>query len=256
MNDSNNFQYWVYMLAPPRYKVFSSYIIGWLTSLAWIATVAIETIFAGTILQGLLILDYPDYDAKQWQGTLFAWLVIAVAIFINVVVPDALPKFEIFIIVFHVCGFIAIIAVLWHYSPHGSAHFVFATSLNEGGWPTQGLSYCVGFLGNVATFVGADASVHMAEEVENSALNIPRAICFSMIMNGIVGFTMMLTILFCLGDVKSVLGTDTGYPFIQIFYSELPYFLHLACTSLHKELSNSIPAYYHPSPPAIILTFY
>jgi hypothetical protein len=77
-----------------------------------------------------------------------------------------------------------------------------------------------------------------------------------MIMNGIVGFTMMLTILFCLGDVESVLGTDTGYPFIQIFYSELPYFLHLACTSLHKELSNSIPAYYHPSPPAIILTFY
>jgi hypothetical protein len=50
------------------------------------------------------------------------------------------------------------------YSPHGSAASVFATSLNEGGWPTQGLSYCVGFLGNVATFVGADASVHMAEE--------------------------------------------------------------------------------------------
>jgi hypothetical protein len=47
------------MLAPPRYKKFSSYIIGWLTSLAWIATVATESIFAGTIIQGLLILDYP-----------------------------------------------------------------------------------------------------------------------------------------------------------------------------------------------------
>jgi amino acid transporter len=30
---------------------------------------------------------------------------------------------------------------------------------------------------------------------------------------------MMLTILFCLGDVKSVLGTATGFPFIQIFYN-------------------------------------
>lgn len=38
--------YWVYMLAPERYKVFSSYIVGWLTSLAWVATVATETIFA------------------------------------------------------------------------------------------------------------------------------------------------------------------------------------------------------------------
>lgn len=145
--------YWVYMLAPQKYKVFSSYIVGWLTSLAWIATVATETIFAGTILQGLVILDYPDYVAERWHGTLLAWMVIAVAIFINVVIPGMLPKFEIFIIVFHIAGFITVIALLWAYAPHNSAHFVFTTSLNEGGWPTQGLSYCVGFLGNVATFV-------------------------------------------------------------------------------------------------------
>ena len=213
--------YWVYMLAPAKYKVFSSYIVGWLTSLAWIATVATETIFAGTILQGLVILDYPDYDPKQWHGTLLAWLVIAVAIFINVIIPDMLPKFEIMIIVLHVAGFITILSLLWVYTPHiNTAHFVFTTSLNRGGWPTQGLSYCVGFLGNVATFVGADASVHMAEEVSNAALTIPRAICGSMIFNGLVGFAMMITALFCLGDLESVLGTATGYPFIQIFYSK------------------------------------
>ncbi|EXJ69030.1 uncharacterized protein A1O5_07965 [Cladophialophora psammophila CBS 110553] len=213
--------YWVYMLAPPRWKVFSSYIIGWLTSLAWIATVATETIFAGTMLQGIIILDYKDYDAQRWHGTLLAWLVIAVAIFINVVIPGALPKFEIFIIVFHIAGFVTILGLLWAYAPHNSAHFVFATALNEGGWPTQGLSYCVGFLGNVATFVGADASVHMAEEVEHAAVNIPRAIIASMCINGLVGFVMMLTVLFCLGDVESVLGTATGYPFIQIFYNSV-----------------------------------
>ncbi|PMD29417.1 amino acid transporter [Hyaloscypha variabilis F] len=213
--------YWVYMLAPARYKKFSSYIIGWLTSLAWIATVATESIFAGLIIQGLIILDYPDYEPKQWQGTLLAWLVIALAVFINVVIPGLLPKFEIFILVFHCAGFIAIMAVLWVYSPHGSAASVFATSLNEGGWPTQGLSYCVGFLGNVATFVGADASVHMAEEISNAAINIPRAICGSMIFNGLIGFAMMLTVLFCIGDLETVLTSKTGYPFIQIFYDSV-----------------------------------
>ncbi|KAK5231297.1 hypothetical protein LTR72_000478 [Exophiala xenobiotica] len=214
--------YWVYMLAPERYKVFCSYIVGWLTSLAWVATVATETIFAGTMLQGLIILDNENsYIPKQWHGTLLAWLVIVVAIFINVVVPGALPRFEIFIIVFHIAGFIAILSVLWVYSPHNSAHFVFTTALNEGGWPTQGLSICVGFLGNVATFVGADASVHMAEEVSNAPWNIPRAIIGAMLINGAVGFTMMLTILFCLGDVDSVLETATGYPFIQIFYNSV-----------------------------------
>lgn len=211
--------YWVYMLAPPKWKVFSSYIIGWLTSMAWIATVATECIFAGTMIQGLIILDNPDYDGKQWQGTLLAWLVIVVAVFVNGVIPGMLPKFEIFIIVFHIAGFIAIVATLWHFAPHSSAEFVFTTAFNEGGWSTQGLSYCVGFLGNVATFVGADASVHLAEEVANAARTIPRAIVTSMCLNGLVGFIMMLTLLFCLGDVDSVLETETGFPFFQIFYN-------------------------------------
>jgi amino acid transporter len=45
----------------------------------------------------------------------------------------------------------------------------------------------------VATFVGADASVHLAEEVSNAAKNIPRAICASMLINGMVGFVMLVT---------------------------------------------------------------
>lgn len=213
--------YWVYMLAPQRYKKASSYIIGWLTSLAWIATVATESLFAGTIIQGLLILRYPGYDAKMWQGTLLTWAVIAVNVFINVVTPGMLPKIELMMMVLHLGGFIGIMVTLLTTSQIGSASSVFKTVFNEGGWPTQGLSYCVGFMGNVATFVGADASVHMAEEVSNASLNIPRAICIGMIVNGLVGFAMMLTVLFCLGDAESVLETTTGFPFIQIFYNSV-----------------------------------
>jgi choline transport protein len=141
--------FWVYLLSPPKWKVFSSYTVGWLTSLAWVATVATECLFAGTILQGLLILDYDDYDAKLWQGTLLSWLVVTVCVFVNSVVPGMLPKFEIFIIVFHLAGFVAIVAVMWKFAPHGNAKFVFLTAYNNGGWSSQGLSYCVGFLGNV-----------------------------------------------------------------------------------------------------------
>ncbi|KAK6438143.1 hypothetical protein LTR95_005657 [Oleoguttula sp. CCFEE 5521] len=210
--------YWVYMLAPAKYKTIGSYVIGWLTSLAWIATVATETLFAGTIIQGIMVLDYPGYDNKAWEGTLLTWAVIAGCIFVNVIIPAWLPRFEVFILVFHIAGFIAILVTLLVMTPElGTNASVWQTSLNEGGWPTQGLSYCVGFLGNVATFVGADASVHLAEEVSNAALNIPRAILGAMLINGAVGFAMMVTILYCVGDVKSVLETATGFPFIQVF---------------------------------------
>ena len=42
-----------------------------------------------------------------------------------------------------------------------------------------------------------------------------------MIMNGLIGFAMMLTVLFCLGDVDTVLKTKTGFPFIQVFYDSV-----------------------------------
>jgi choline transport protein len=224
--------YWVYILASERWRAFASYIIGWLTSLAWVATVAIESIFAGTMLQGIVILDHPNYNAQHYHGTLITLAVVLVSFVINTVIPGTLPKFEIFIICFHIAGFIAIVAVLWQFSPHNSVSFVFTSSLNEGGWSSQGLSYCVGFLGNVATFVGADASVHLAEEVSHAAVTIPRVITISMLLNGIVGFTMMLTLLFCLGDVNSVLNTPTAFPFIQIFQSKcfLPFVIVILCS--------------------------
>lgn len=210
--------YWVYMLAPMRWKKVSSYLIGWLTSLAWVATIATETIFLGTMIEGLITLNNPAFVQQRWQNTLLAWASVAGTFFINVVLPNILPRFEIAILVLHLAGFVGIMVTLLALSPKKSADFVFHTSLNEGGWPTQGLSYCVGFIGNIATFVGADASVHMAEEVANAATVIPQAIITGMTLNSLLGLAMMLTVLFCLGDVDSVLGSKTGFAFIQIFY--------------------------------------
>ncbi|CAF9941995.1 hypothetical protein IMSHALPRED_003142 [Imshaugia aleurites] len=211
--------FWVSMLAPVKYRRFASYITGWLTSIAWIAVLATGSVFVGTIWQGLIILDNDSYQPQKWQGTLLCWAVLAVAVFINTVVSGLLPMIEGIILVLHVLGFVAVIVPLVYLSPHGSAASVFKTVLNEGGWPTQGMSYCVGFIGNVATFVGADAAVHMSEEIENAALNVPRAILTTMILNGATGFAMVLAVLFCLGDVNSVLMSPTGFPFIQVFYN-------------------------------------
>jgi choline transport protein len=42
-----------------------------------------------------------------------------------------------------------------------------------------------------------------------------------MTFNGILGFIMMITVLFCIGDLQTVLETDTGFPFIQVFYDSV-----------------------------------
>lgn len=41
----------------------------------------------------------------------------------------------------------------------------------------------------------------------------------SLFLNGALGFVMLVTYLFCVGDLNEVLKTETGYPFIQVFYN-------------------------------------
>lgn len=41
----------------------------------------------------------------------------------------------------------------------------------------------------------------------------------SVAINGALGFTMLVTLCFTLGEVDAILNTQTGFPFIQIFYN-------------------------------------
>lgn len=41
----------------------------------------------------------------------------------------------------------------------------------------------------------------------------------SVTVNAVLGFIMLVTLCFTLGDVDNILASATGYPFIQIFYN-------------------------------------
>ena len=167
------------------------------------------------------MLCNPSHVPKGWQNTLLAWAVLAFAVFINTVASSSLAKFEGLILILHIVGFLAILIPLTYLAPHASPQDVFRTFINAGGWDTQAYSFFVGLVGVVYAFVGADSAVHMAEEIKNAAVVVPRAILISIAMNGALGFSMLIALLFCLGDSSQVptveLQTPLGFPFIQVF---------------------------------------
>jgi choline transport protein len=55
----------------------------------------------------------------------------------------------------------------------------------------------------------------MSEEIHNAAVIVPQAMIFSIALNGILGFGMLLAALFCVGDVETVLTAP--YAFMAIF---------------------------------------
>lgn len=127
---------------------------GWLTVLAWQSIVASGGYLTGTMIQGLLILNRPNYVPQQWHGTLLFWATILVSVFFNTVVSSLLPQIEGLIFALHVLGFLVILIVLTYMAPHGQASEVFTLFLNEGNWPTQGLSFMIGLIGISFSFVG------------------------------------------------------------------------------------------------------
>lgn len=61
----------------------------------------------------------------------------------------------------------------------------------------------------------------MAEEIPNAAINVPRSIIISTLINGSLAFGMLLAIIFCLGDRQAALEAQEtiGFPFIEVFIS-------------------------------------
>lgn len=76
------------------------------------------------------------------------------AVFVNTVISSMLPNIEGMILILHVLGFFAVLIPLVYMALHGSASDVFTLFLNEGGWSSQGLSFFVGPLGSVFSFLG------------------------------------------------------------------------------------------------------
>ncbi|PLB46264.1 amino acid transporter [Aspergillus steynii IBT 23096] len=213
--------HWCAMLAPPSTMKFMSYITGWVTLIGWQAAFASVSYLAGTEVQGAAIFAYSHYQPQAWHGTLLLWAVVVVAMAVNMIPGKFFPRLETGIFFMHIAGFLAIVIALTSMADHKSAHEVFTDFRNGGNLPADGISFFVGMMGCVFGFAGGDAAVHMAEECNNASVAIPRAILLNIAINGTLGFSIMVAVLFCMGDVQQALDSPTGYPFFEIFHQAM-----------------------------------
>lgn len=210
---------WVSEFSPPRTQKQLSYLVGWLCVLGWqVGNTAIGYL-CGTIIQGLVILNNPSYEAKPWHGTLIIFAVLTFCYIFNAFLASKLPLLEGIVVVIHIAGFFAILIVLWVLADTTPASEVFTTFNNGGGWSTQGASCLVGILSPVFSFVGPDAATHMAEELRDASRSLPLAMVWTAIVNGAMGFVMIVTFCMMIGDVETALASPTGYAFIEVFYN-------------------------------------
>jgi amino acid transporter len=125
-----------------------------MSTLSWQAGNASGSYLTGTIIQALLVVNYPSYEAQRWQGTMFVFAMVLVLFVVNIWGAEIWPRIQNGLLILHVLGFLAVIITLWVMAPHQSAKAVFTEFTNSGGWPTIGLSLMVGQITAIYSLLG------------------------------------------------------------------------------------------------------
>ncbi|KAJ4370130.1 hypothetical protein N0V86_008866 [Didymella sp. IMI 355093] len=211
--------HWVSEFAPPQHQQFISYLVGWLCVLGWQTGVASLAFLSGGQIQGLIILNNPNYIPERWHGTLLIIAVATLSIIFNTLLARKLPLIEGTVLVLHVFGFFAVLVTMWVLAPRGPASVVFASFQDNAGWGTIGLSVLLGQLAPIFSLLGSDAATHMSEELQDASYTLPRAMIWTGVVNSALGFIMLSWTDDLFRDVESVIMTPTGQPHIQVLYN-------------------------------------
>ncbi|USW48103.1 Putative amino acid/polyamine transporter I [Septoria linicola] len=209
--------HWVSEFAPEALQKPLSYVVGWCCCLGWIAGVPSCCVQLAGMVQTMVLLIHPDANVSQlWQATLLLYCFLFLAVGFNIFCARQLPLAEGILLFVHVLGFFVFLLIFWIMGEHAPAERVFREFHDGGGWGNTGLSCLVGLATPVWCFIGPDAGAHMSEELKDASLQLPRAMMWATVLNGVLGITMLISFCFCITDIEYLVNLESDFPIIDI----------------------------------------
>jgi len=217
--------FWAAMLSRPQNAAFASWVTGWFNLLGQVAvTTGISYAVANFISTAATLQTDFVPSAKTTIG-IYAAVLTAQGL-INTFGVHLLKYLNNISVWWHAVGTTAlVIAILAAAPSHQSAHFVFRTFIDNTGVDGVGWSeraspayvVVIGILMAQYTLTGFDASAHMTEETHNAAMSGSIGIVMAIGVSAVLGWFLILGLLFSIQDLDATIGTSTGQPVAQIF---------------------------------------
>ncbi|KAJ8073088.1 hypothetical protein PM082_019956 [Marasmius tenuissimus] len=212
--------YWSYRLASPRSRLLLSWINGWL-NLAGNWTVSLSVTFGTTqlLIAGISIF-HPEWVPTTWQTYLLLVAVTVIFTGIGILFNGALPTIDILSAFWILVGTVVTMICLSAKAAVGrhSASFAFGFfDPSSSGW-TPGWSFFIGLLPPAFAYSAVCMIASMAEEVQNPAVDLPRAMVWQVPIGFVTGVVFLLPIMFTLPDISTLLSVPGGQP-IGVLYT-------------------------------------
>ena len=82
--------------------------------------------------------------------------------------------------------------------------------INDSGWSNKAIVFLTGLVSPNYGFAGLDGSIHLAEDCINATTVVPLATICSVATGYFTAFIFSVALLYCIGDMGSILSTRTG----------------------------------------------
>ncbi|KAJ4482131.1 amino acid transporter [Lentinula aciculospora] len=216
---SSGTYFWTYKLAPSRYRLLFSWVVGWLVTVGyWVVTLSVTFGTSQLILAGTNIY-LPQWEATAWQTYLIFVLVVILTTTVAIVFDHWLPFLDIIAATWNLVGILVIVICLSvkasagrHSAKYALTHF----DASQSGW-TPGWAFFIGMLPGAYTFLGVPTIVTMGEEIFDPSVNLPKAIVWAVPTGSLLGVIFLLPILFTLPDISVLLAAPEGQPEALVF---------------------------------------
>jgi len=87
---------------------------------------------------------------------------------------------------------------------------VFTETANSSGWDNMVIPWLLGLLQSAFSFIGVDVVFHISEEMPRADVEGPKILNMTIVIGGISGLFILLSMLFAIDDLEAILGSVYG----------------------------------------------
>ncbi|KAF5586352.1 GABA permease [Fusarium pseudocircinatum] len=196
--------HWTFYMAPQSVKRFATWIQGWSTWFGYVSLLAAIANVTIILLESMISINHPSYIAGGWHTSVLVIAMCLVHGLMNIYAFKLIPWVELVAGVLHVCLFVIFVVVLVVMGPRNPSSFWLQRNISSG-WNNEYIAWNLGMLTCVWSFTGFDSAIHMSEETRKAKSAVPRAMFWSIFMNGVLGFIMVNVLISAMGSVEDML---------------------------------------------------
>lgn len=184
---------------------------SWAWFTAWFNIVGLVACIAG-IDYGCAQFLAPmlGLDSKSWTPLIIYCLLLLSHGLINHFGIRLVAHLNDLSVTVHILGVVVLIGALWAFSPKQPFNFLLKASSSSPTHAPYLWLFLLGLLQAQWTYTGFDASAHVAEETVDPRRRAPWGMVTSIIVSGLFGYLLILTLTLTIPDISRVLNARDG----------------------------------------------